>query len=165
MAIAESRLDAFHIFEGLGHEELSFIATNCTQLQLSAGETLIQEGQVGKDVYLLEEGSVRVFRGAAGSPQDQAVLEAPTILGEMAMADPERIRTMSAVAESESRLISVPISTFLVFVRSYPSLKERLRELIAARRVHLGAGIPRIDCPDVAQPALSPQEAATTFQS
>jgi CRP-like cAMP-binding protein len=140
MSIAESRLDSFDLFAGLGSQELSLIAANCQEIEVGPERILIQEGQVGKEVYLLESGTVRVFRGEAPSSQDQAVLESPTILGEMAMADPERIRTVSIVAESNLRLLSIPIDTFLVFVRSCPSLKERLRGLIAARRLAPAAG-------------------------
>ena len=143
MGIAESRLVSFDLFAGLGRQELSFIAANCQEMQLAPGNILIQQGQVGKDVYLLESGSVRVFRGAADSPQEEAVLGAPTILGEMAMADPERIRTVNVVAQSDLRLLSISISTFLVFVRSCPSLRERLRELIAARSLK---SQPRMNC-------------------
>lgn len=135
MGIDKSRLDRFDLFEGLGSEEISFIAANCEEMEAGAGNILIQQGQVGRDVYLLESGSVRVFRGQSTLPQDRGiVLDSPTILGEMAMADPERIRTVSVVAESNLRLLSIPIETFLVFVRSYPSLKEKLRRLMAARR-------------------------------
>lgn len=141
MSIAASRLDRFDVFEGLGSQERSFIAANCQEIEFGSGNTLIQEGQVGKDVYLLESGSVRVFRGEAASLQDCAVLESPTILGEMAMADPERIRTVSVVAESKLRLLSIPIDTFLVFVRSYPILKERLGQLIALRREQPTGGL------------------------
>ena len=134
MAIAEFRLASFELFEGLGSQELSLIAANCQELELGSGNVLIQEGQVGKDVYLLESGSVRVFRGEAAAPQNLAVLESPTIIGEMAMVDPERIRTVSVVAESNLRLLSIPIETLVVFVRSCPPLRERLRQLIAFRR-------------------------------
>ena len=133
MGIDISRLVSFDVFAGLGKQELSFIAANCTETNVSAGTVLIQQGQVGKDVYLLEKGSVRVYRGDAASPEVQTVLEAPTILGEMAMVDPERIRTSSVVSVSDLRLLRIPIVTFLVFVRVYPSVKEKLRQVIAAR--------------------------------
>jgi CRP/FNR family transcriptional regulator len=129
-----SRLGSFDLFAGLAKPDLAFIAANCTEKKVPSGTVFIQQGQVGKEVYLLEEGLVRVYRGEAASPQTQVVLEAPTILGEMAMVDPERIRTSSVVALSDLRLLSVPIKTFLVFVRSYPSVKEKLRQVIAARK-------------------------------
>jgi CRP-like cAMP-binding protein len=113
--------------------ELSFIAANCRETEAPSGQLLVQQGQVGQDVYLLERGSVCVFRGEASASQSQMFLEAPTILGEMAILDPERIRTSSIVALSDLHLLQIPITTFLIFLRTYPVLKERLREVVAAR--------------------------------
>ena len=133
MGVDVSRLGSFDFFAGLDKQELSFIAANCKEIKVSSGTVLIQQGQVGKEVYLLEEGSVQVYRGEASSPNIQAVLDAPTILGEMAMVDPERIRTSSIVSLRDLRLLSIPIGTFLIFVRAYPSVKEKLRQVMAAR--------------------------------
>ena len=139
MGIAESRLESFELFEGLDRQELSFIAANCEEMQIRSGETLIQEGQVGKDVYFLEKGTVCVFRGRDASSQNRVVLDGPAILGEMAMTDPSHIRTLNVVAESDLRLLSIPISAFLVFVRSCPRLKDRLRQLMADRKAQFEA--------------------------
>ena len=133
MGVDVSRLGSFDFFAGLNKQDLAFIAANCKEIKVSSGTVLIRQGQVGKEVYLLEEGSVQVYRGEAASPQNQAVLQAPTIIGEMAMVDPERIRTSSVLALSDLRLLSIPIGTFLIFVRSYPSVKEKLRQVMAAR--------------------------------
>jgi CRP/FNR family transcriptional regulator, cyclic AMP receptor protein len=129
-----SRLNSFDFFAALSSRDKAFIATNCKELKVPSGFLLIQQGQVGKDVYLLEEGAVRVYRGQPESPRVLAVLEAPAILGEMALLDKERIRTSSVTALTDLRLLSVPIATFLVFVGVYPTLKERLRRLVDSRR-------------------------------
>ena len=134
MGVDVSRLSPFDLFAGLAKQDLAFIAANCTETKVRSGTVFIQQGQVGKEVYLLEEGSVQVYRGETAAPQIQAVLKAPTVVGEMAMVDPTRIRTSSVVSLSNLRLLSVPIKTFLVFVRSYPSVKEKLRQVIDARR-------------------------------
>ena len=129
-----SRLAPFQLFDGLSQQELAFVAKNCTETTVPSGAILIQQGQVGKDVYLLEEGSVRVFRGEVDSPKVLAEVQAPTILGELALLDAARIRTSSVSALSELRLLSIPIDTFLILTATYPSVKKKLRELIAARR-------------------------------
>jgi CRP/FNR family cyclic AMP-dependent transcriptional regulator len=133
-SIDAPRIGSFDLFAGLAEQELAFVAKNCTELTAPSGSILIREGQVGKDVYLLEEGSVRVYHGEPESPKELAVLKAPTILGEMALLDSERIRTSSVSALSNLRLLSIPIDTFLIFLGAYPSLKEKLRQLIADRR-------------------------------
>ena len=129
-----SRLGSFGLFEGLSDQDLVFIGTNCSEMTVASGSILIREGQVGKDVYLLEEGSVRVFRGDPDSPRQVAVLQAPTIVGELAIVDPTRIRTSSVSALSNLRLLSIPIGAFLVFVGSYPTVREKLNQLIDTRR-------------------------------
>ena len=129
-----SRLGKFGFFEGLGQEDLSFIAVNCTEMTVLSGELLIQEGQVGKEVYLLEKGTVKVYRGDPESPRKVVSLEAPTILGELALVDPARIRTSSVLALSDLRVLSIPIRTFLAIVGAFPSVKVKLREIIDARR-------------------------------
>lgn len=133
MGVDVARLGSFDFFAGLDKQDLAFIAANCKEMKISSGTVFIQQGQVGKDVYLLEEGSVQVYRGEAASRQVRGVLQAPTIVGEMAMVDPERIRTSSVVSLSDLRLLSIPIGTFLIFVRVYPSVKEKLRQVMAAR--------------------------------
>ena len=133
-SIDVSRLNSFDFFAGLSSRDMEFIATNCKELKVLSGSILIHQGQVGKDVYLLEEGSVRVYRGQPESPQVLAVLEAPAIVGEMALLDKERIRTSSVMALSDLCLLSIPIGTFLVLVGVYPTLKERLRRLVESRR-------------------------------
>ena len=134
MLVDVSRLSPFPLFEGLTHYELNFVAVNCSEMAVAPGSILIQQGQVGNDVYLLEEGRVKVFRGDLDSPQEVTVLQAPTIVGELALLDPERIRTSSVSALTNLRLLSIPIRTFLVIVGAYPTVKEKLREVIATRR-------------------------------
>lgn len=134
MGVDFSRLKAIGLFEGLGKDDLAFIAINCSEMTVASGSLLIQEGQVGKEVYLLEEGSVKVYRGDAQSPRKVVVLEAPTIVGELALVDPARIRTSSVLALSELRVLSIPIRTFLAIVGAFPSVKSKLREVIDARR-------------------------------
>jgi len=129
-----SRLGPFGFLEGLGEDDLAFIAVNCSEMTVPSGSLLIQEGQVGKEVYLLEEGSVKIYRGNRESPRKVAMLEAPTILGELALVDPARIRTSSVLALSDLRLLSIPIRTFLAIVGAFPTVKSKLREVIDARR-------------------------------
>ncbi|MCZ6488953.1 MAG: cyclic nucleotide-binding domain-containing protein, partial [Acidobacteria bacterium] len=93
-----------------------------------------QQGQVGKEVYLLEEGSVRVYRWETGTDGFLIDLQAPTLFGETALLDPERIRTASVKALSDVRMLTIQISSFLSVLLSFPSVKENLRQMIASRR-------------------------------
>lgn len=131
--IETSRLRSFELFAGLTEEELAVIAQDCAEVTVRSGAILIRQGQVGKEIYLLEEGSVGIYRGEADPPQFLVVLQAPTLFGEMALVDPERIRTASVKALSDLRLLTIPIDAFLPRVKLFPSLKEKLHQLFAER--------------------------------
>ena len=128
-----SRLRTFELFAGLTDEQLVVVAQYCDEVTIQSGTILIRQGQVGKDVYLLEEGSVGIYRGEADPPQFRVVLQAPTLFGEMALQDPERIRTASVKALSNLRLLTIWIDPFLFLLRLFPPLREKLRQLIAGR--------------------------------
>ena len=129
-----SRLRAFELFAGLEETQLADIAQNFVPTAAPAGAVIIQQGQVGKEVYLLEEGSVRVYRGETGTDGFLIDLQAPTLFGETALLDPERIRTASVKALSDVRMLTIQISAFLSILLSFPSVKENLRQMIASRR-------------------------------
>ncbi len=129
-----TRLRPFELFRDLNDQELSFIAKNCGELTVPSGTVFIRQGQVGREVFLLEEGSVGIYRGETEPARFSATVQAPTILGEMALLDPERIRTANVKALSDLRLVSIPIKTFLVFLQVFPSVKDKLRQLVATRR-------------------------------
>ncbi len=127
-----SRLRAFDLFAGMGEAQLAEIAESVTETTAPAGTVLIQQGQVGREIFLLEEGTVRVYRG-----KPDAVgfydLQAPTLFGASALQDPERIRTANVKALNDLRLLTVQITPLLSFIRRTPPLREKLRQLMAER--------------------------------
>ncbi len=132
--VETSRLRAFELFAGLDEAQLAEIAQNFFATTVEAGTLLIQQGQVGKDVYLLEEGSVRVYRGESDTTEILADLQASTLFGETALLDPERIRTASVKALSNLRLLTIQITAMFSILQRFPSVKENLRQMISSRR-------------------------------
>ena len=127
------RLLPFRLLWGLRKKDLNKIVGYFRQATVQSGSILIRQGQVGKDVYLLEEGSVGVYRGESDTPPFLAVLHAPTIFGEMAVLDPKRIRTASVKALSNLRLLTIQIDDFLSILRRFPVVKNNLRFLVSER--------------------------------
>lgn len=128
-----SRLHPFELFPGLQDEELAEIAQSCMELTAPPGTVLIRQGQVGKEVFLMEEGSVGVYREEGDSPQLLVVLQAPTVFGEMAVVNPERIRTATVKALTDLHLLTLPITPLLSFIQRFPLLRANLLELVAER--------------------------------
>lgn len=131
-----SRLRAFQLFAELNLEELLEIAQACEEVFIPSGSVVIHEGQIGDFAYLIEEGSVGIYHGETDSPEFFAVLEAPSTFGEMALMNPEGIRTASVKALSNLRLLTFPIIPCRSFLRRIPKLNENLLQLVAQRSSH-----------------------------
>jgi diguanylate cyclase (GGDEF)-like protein len=128
-----SRLRAYELFAELGDSELEEIAA-MARVQVVEPETLvIRQGQVGNEVYLLDEGLVEIFREDKSGSHFVAKLQAPAFFGERALLDPERIRTASVKALTHLHLLVIRIDSVLALLRRFPSLRERMRGLFVER--------------------------------
>jgi EAL domain-containing protein (putative c-di-GMP-specific phosphodiesterase class I) len=128
-----ARLQAFEIFAGMNPEDLQQIVPSCKELAVPEDTLLIRQGQIGTRVYLLEEGTVSIYKGAGEVQHFLRTLDAPAIVGEMAVADPERIRTANVRSLTGLRLLSLSLQDFLLFLRRFPALGKNLRQLLAQR--------------------------------
>ena len=68
-------------------------------------------------------------------PHFLAVLQAPTVFGEMAIVNQGRIRTANVKAISQLLLLAIPIPLFVPLLRRVPRLKENLLNLISERSI------------------------------
>jgi CRP/FNR family transcriptional regulator, cyclic AMP receptor protein len=130
------RLRRFELFATLRDPELAEIARHGRELSVPAGATIIRQGQVGEEVYLLEDGLIKVYRERRDDIQMLALIDSPAVFGEMAIVTPERIRTASVKALTELRLIVMPVKVMLVFLRRFPLLRHQLQEILARRGFH-----------------------------
>ncbi|MBI1955825.1 MAG: EAL domain-containing protein [Acidobacteria bacterium] len=132
--VEPSRLRAFEMFAGLSEEALAEISDGFEELTAHPATLLIRQGKVGKVVYLLEEGVVGIYRGVPDAGGELiAELRAPTVFGERTLLDPERIGTVSVKAITKLRVLTTPITAFLLFLRPYPSLQQKVRAVAAGR--------------------------------
>lgn len=138
----------------------------------AAGETIFQEGEPGRQMFIVEEGQVEIFRSAAGGPKKVGTLGPGDFFGEMAIID-DLPRAASARARSECRLLGIDHATFDRMLRQYPEvairmlrkMSARLRELEAVEEAREARPEVRVlsqqNLPPVeAAPAAAPAEAA-----
>jgi CRP-like cAMP-binding protein len=107
-----------------------------------AGETIIQQGDAGRELYMIVSGRVRVFDGHGDGERTLATLEAGAIFGEIAMVS-GGVRTANVIADTPTELISLDFDTFNRLRRRFPFtgaklyrnlahiLSERLRDTTA----------------------------------
>lgn len=128
-----TRLAAFELFSELDHENLLEIAQTCEEVHVDSDTVIIREGQMGDFAYLMEEGSVGIYKEDDGDADFIAVLHASAVFGEMALVNPEGIRSASVKALSKLRLLTIPIIPCLSFLRRFPTIKRNLLRLVAER--------------------------------
>jgi diguanylate cyclase (GGDEF)-like protein len=128
-----ANLRAFDLFLGLDDESLAEVTGICEEMTVPAGGVIIRQEEVGDKVYLMQEGSVGIYRGESDPSRFLAVLHAPTVFGEMAVVDQQRIRNANVKAVSDLRLLAIPISTFVDLSQRIPRLRENLLNLVAQR--------------------------------
>lgn len=119
-------LRAVSMFADTPDDVLADVAAILVERELEAGASIIEEGELGRTLYIVVEGQVRVHRGA----RTLALLGDRDVFGELAALDPER-RSASVTAVRDTRLLCLD--------------HEPLSELMA-ERIEVAQGIIRFLC-------------------
>jgi HEAT repeat protein/ATP/ADP translocase len=90
-------LKSVHIFADTPDDILAGVATILEEVDVPAGETIFQEGELGSSMYLIARGSVRVHDGTHTLNN----LGERDVFGEMALLDPEpRVASVTALEDT-----------------------------------------------------------------
>jgi CRP-like cAMP-binding protein len=92
-----------------------------TRRRFSPGEVLVHEGEVDRSLLILLRGQLEFLVG--GEPR--AVVDAPTLLGEVAFFDPGP-RSGTLRARGEGELLQLRFAQFEALAASSPSLARRI---------------------------------------
>jgi CRP-like cAMP-binding protein len=89
------------VFRGLNEREIAEFVQAFNPQQYKDGEVICREGDPGDAVFVVESGAIRVSKKTEqGDVQQIATLQAPTVIGEMALLDEEpRSATVQAVGQ------------------------------------------------------------------
>ena len=95
-------------------------------VELNAGEQLFARNDLGDKTYFVVSGRMHLAESGVD-------LGPGSLLGEVAMFSPEHRRTQSAVASSETRLLSMTQDELFTLYRRYPDFGVYLLRLVTAR--------------------------------
>jgi hypothetical protein len=101
-------------------------------VEVKQGETLLEEGDTGKEMYVIEEGRVEIFRCAGGRERSVRVLEPGDFFGEMGLLD-DQPRAASARAATDVKLLVIDHTTFDQMLRQYPEVSIRIMRSLCQR--------------------------------
>ncbi len=96
------------------------------------GEVIVQEGEDGNDMFLIQSGKVRVVKGKGDKEIVLATLGPRDFFGEMALFG-ERKRTATVVAVGDTYVLRLDAGLFLAKVRQEPTFALRIIETLVER--------------------------------
>ena len=117
------QLGTYPLFRACSDKELEAIARNVTEQRVDAGRALIREGEVGREVFVIVEGTARVEVNG----QVIARLGPGDVAGEVALLD-RQCRTATVIAETD---LVVEVSGTLEFAELLAVAPNMTRKLLA----------------------------------
>ncbi|MBN1315918.1 MAG: cyclic nucleotide-binding domain-containing protein [Anaerolineales bacterium] len=83
-------LDLFHnvaLFDGLSENELVKVTDLCIEKQYAAGDIIIHQGDMGDELYIIQDGQVEIIVMGVRPERPIVILGKGQILGEMSLLD------------------------------------------------------------------------------
>ena len=125
-----SRLKALPLFEGVSDEDLDKIAPFVSEVSVSEGKHLVDEGDYAYTFMAIEEGTAEVRRG----DERVAELGQGDFFGELGVLGVSDRRTATVVATSPMRLITLDRWDMRRLEKAIPSAAERIRAAAEQRQ-------------------------------
>jgi hypothetical protein len=120
------------MYQSLPAEVLLQLAHNLCRIKLAAGETIIWEGQINDDVFILIEGQLEVFITQNDHCKAVGTIHAGEVFGEMSFFTHEpRKATVRATAPSECFVLKH--SDLKLFAFDHPSILIQMAGALARR--------------------------------
>ena len=117
------RLRALLVFSDLDDEQLDVLAAGAREVSVAAGKPLIQRGDPGSGLFILEEG-----RAVVDAPEGTRALGPGDVFGERSLLDGVE-RTARVRAETDVRCLAIPRPELERVIAARPELGERLRHV------------------------------------
>src|SRR5215203_7320823 len=119
MASKNSKVDHLAnvpLFDGCSRKELASIAKAGDDIQMTAGTLIIDQGQLGREAFVVLEGQVSVKRGS----RKITTLGPGAVVGELSLLD-HGPRTATVVCETDCTLLVIDQRRFLGVIDDVPA--------------------------------------------
>jgi signal-transduction protein with cAMP-binding, CBS, and nucleotidyltransferase domain len=97
-----------------------------------AGAFLFREGDLGTEMFILQEGQVEILKSVGGVDEQLAVLDKGDFFGEMSLLE-DLPRTASARAVTDCKVIRINGATFDQMLRTKPEIAVRIMRKLSRR--------------------------------
>jgi CRP-like cAMP-binding protein len=96
-----------------------------SQLTYAAGDRIFSQGELGTEMFIIQEGEVEILKHISGESHTLSRLEKGDFFGEMAVLE-AMPRTADAVAVTEVRVVAINGSRFDEMLRKNPEVAVRI---------------------------------------
>lgn len=116
------------LFSGCSNKDLERIAKASDEITMPAGSLIVDQGQTGREAFIVISGSVVVKRNG----KKVGVFGPGTVVGELSLLD-HGPRTATVTCETECELLLLDHRHFLGVLDQVPALAHRLLATLAGR--------------------------------
>jgi CRP-like cAMP-binding protein len=127
----QSHLDhlaSVSLFSACSKKELQAVARATDEVDLSAGRTLCEQGTIGREAFIIVDGTAEVRRNG----KKVATLGPGTCVGELALLD-HGPRTASVIAKTDMKALVIGAREFAGVVDEIPPIAHKLMKALAAK--------------------------------
>lgn len=131
MASKKQHLDTLRsvrLFSGCTTKELEKVAKASDEITMTAGTLIIDQGQTGREAFVIIDGDVVVKR----NNRKIATLGPGSVVGELSLLD-HGPRTATAVCETDCTLLIIDQRKFLSVIDDVPAISHKLLSSLASR--------------------------------
>lgn len=100
--------------------------------QFKTGEYVFREGDLGTEMFIIQEGKIEIMKSVGKRDKLLAVLEKGDFFGEVSILE-DLPRTASARAQSDATVVEINGSTFDHMLRSNPEIAVRMMRKMSRR--------------------------------
>ena len=131
MASKKTYLDSLRrvsLFSSCSTKDLEKIAKAGDEVTLEAGTVIVDQGQTGREAFVIISGSATVKRNG----KKVATLGTGSVVGELSLLD-HGPRTATVVAETECTMLVISQRQFLAVIDAIPAISHKLLATLAGR--------------------------------
>lgn len=129
---AGSELRSVRVLSGLEPQELELIGRRMRERLVPSGSDLISQGEAGDGLFVILEGSVKMYRRLSGGGEVILAIAGPgEVVGEMPPG--ERVHATGVATLEDARVLSLDGEAFRQLLGEIPALPAALVELLSER--------------------------------
>ena len=131
MASKKSYLESLgkvSLFSSCSNKDLEKIAKAGDEVTISAGTVVVDQGQTGREAFVIISGSATVKRNG----KKVATLGAGSVVGELSLLD-HGPRTATVVTDTECTMLVISQRQFLAVIDAIPAISHKLLATLAGR--------------------------------